>query len=152
MKTLKLIGAIVISALIFVGCEKEGDISPITASNQLAVELIKTSENTSKAMNYYNFPCLILLPPGEQGPPNKGTKCEVAAVSSCSEYTACTAISGGEVNSAFTSDEIDAWEDGDLVFEQSEAFVRDHYSFFEHLNNEGLSFHPDTILVRNGWD
>jgi hypothetical protein len=145
----KLIKGALFLALVgitMLSCKKDNEDSFSTFDG----EIMENSNNLG--FLWSSYPCLVRLPEGEEGPLNKGSNCVVSAIDGCSSATDCNAISQANLSNFFTEDELQAWESGDLEFENNAEFISEHYAFYLYLYDNDLGgHHPDTIIERNGF-
>lgn len=132
----------------FSACQKE-ETSFLETPHHADNSKSKSLNNKTNNMSYKRFDCLVDLPDGVYGPKELGTKCEVASFASCNKFQECKSVNEQVVNSNFSPTEIQAWRAGELVFENTDEFINDHYNFFLYLHEEEDGMHPDDIISEN---
>lgn len=143
---------ILIFTVFLASCEKDketfliaGDMNSIITANPVK------NDKFQKTIPYWGFACTEPPPPGTEGSVLKGVSCQRGAVHGCDGSVSCHAGTPNVINSAFTSQEIIDWENGNLEFEQNKAWILDHYDFYIEMYQAGVTYHPDTIIALNGW-
>lgn len=147
MNKISRITTILILTLIFTSCEKE-EFADYKSESTTTEEKVVTKSN-KVGNGYWAFECLVQLPDGQQGPLNKGSSCQVAAVSSCTGFSNCAAMSPTQVSTFFSALEIEDWDNGEFEFGQNAEFINNHRDFYMYLFTERNGIHPDEIIAIN---
>lgn len=148
--TMKQINIVIFLVLILsianTACEKEKD--NVTQSEQ------KIEDKTGRTQDvptddYELYNCIT-----DDG--YFGAGCCAGVVEECPQALPCQALLDEDGDPipmqtiqeefGFTDDQMDNWENGGDILKPTVDFVQEHYNFYLHLYNSGVTFHPDTII------
>ena len=145
MKKINILMIMLITSFLFMACEKD-DNSLTKSKNEIENKKSSTLEVEKK---YQIMACAY-------NDEYTGVKCVLSTYHNCPDAAPCQPITDNDGNPmpiptiqdefGFTDDQMHDWKDGANILESTVEFVKEHYDFYLHTYDMGVSLHPDEII------